>query len=179
VVHISGTAVDSLPRLRWAADITPPWRTIGLESHNAPSSLLALVKVFGVRCAAVCRYPTMPKGPEAHNAAHCEPTPGDWPDDLAPTMKPDDATSADEPLDAIHAMGVSHTSESGPVGGTSADAARDDSSAAAHGAGMSEQGEGLSQHDVHSASRPASDPQQVKDVVRHETLAEHPEGEVA
>lgn len=126
----------------------------------------------------------MPKGPEAHNAAHCEPIPGDWPEGLAPDMKPIDAVSSDENLDAIHAMGASHSSQSGPVGGTSAGAARDDSSAAGHGVGMSEkgvsqQGGGMSQRDSHAASRPAIDPQEIKDVVRHETLADHPQGEAA
>lgn len=56
----------------------------------------------------------MPSGDAAHNAAHCEPTPGDWPEGMAPQMAPADAVSPDEPLDAIHAMGAAHgTSHSG------------------------------------------------------------------
>jgi hypothetical protein len=110
----------------------------------------------------------MPKGPEAHNAAHCEPIPGDWPDP-APLMKPDDAVSPDEPLDAIHAMGASHTPGSGPVGDASAGAARDDSSLQAHG--VSQQGESSG-----SVSKPADDPEGIKGVVRQETLHESPEG---
>lgn len=78
-------------------------------------------------------YPSMPSSTNptaAHNAALCEPMPGDWGEGVAPEMKPLDAISPDEPLDAIHASGGAHSSHapaSGPVGGTSAGAARGDS----------------------------------------------------
>lgn len=119
----------------------------------------------------------MPQGDEAHNAAHCEPIPGEWPDP-APDMKPADAVSPDENQDAIHAAGAAHAPGSGPVGGTSAGAACDDSSFAAHGVGAGEQGCGGGQQqqgaDFHAASRPGDDPQGIKDVVRQETLGEQP-----
>lgn len=58
----------------------------------------------------------MPSGAAAHNAAHCEPIPGDWPEP-APQLAPPDAVSPDEPLDAIHAMGAAHgDSQSGEDG---------------------------------------------------------------
>lgn len=124
----------------------------------------------------------MPQGDEAHNAAHCEPIPGDWPDPV-PVMKPADAVSPDENLDAIHAARAAHAPGSGPVGGTSARAARDDSSFAAHGVGAGEQGGGGGQQqqgtDFHAASRPEDDPQSIKDVVRQETLGEKPQDKAA
>jgi len=115
-------------------------------------------------------YPAMPSGAAAHNAAHCEPIPGDWPEP-APEMKPDDAVSPDEPLDVIHALGQQPTGPSGPVGGASAGAARDDSSLQGHGQQQQQQGGSSG-----SASKPANDPEGIKAVVREETITEHPQG---
>lgn len=117
-------------------------------------------------------YPTMPSGDAAHNAAHCEPIPGDWPEP-APEMKPADAVSPDELLEVIHALGQQHTGPSGPVGGTSAGEARDDSSLQGHGASGQQQHPGDSSG---SASKPANDLEGVKAVVREETTTEHPQG---
>lgn len=136
-------------------------------------------------------YPTMPSGPEAHSAAHCEPIPGDWPEEVAPPVKmPADAVSPNEPLDAIHALGAqAHpTKTGGPVGGASAGAARAESTAggggraqeeegaaAAGGGGGSAESGGGARGD--SASKPADDPAAIKAVVRDETLADnHPHG---
>jgi hypothetical protein len=105
-------------------------------------------------------YPTMPTASTptaAHNAAHCEPVPGDWLPELA--MKPADAASADEPLDALHAAGGAPTE-----GG----AATCDANAAAHG-GASQGGRGEP-----SASKPAGDPEAIKRVVNEETLHGEP-----
>jgi hypothetical protein len=73
-------------------------------------------------------------------------------------------------------------SVSGPVGGTSAGAARDDSSLPAHGQEMTLK-QGNQQHsqqssssDTHAASRPADNPAEIKGVVRKETLADAPQG---
>lgn len=70
----------------------------------------------------------------------------------------------------------------GPVGGTSAGAARDDSSLPAHGQEMATQ-QGKQQHsqqasspNAHAASRPADNPEEIKGVVRRETLADAPQG---
>lgn len=54
----------------------------------------------------------MPSGDAAHNAAHCEPTPGDWPEGMAPEMAPADAVSPDEPLDASQASKQQHSQQS-------------------------------------------------------------------
>lgn len=70
----------------------------------------------------------------------------------------------------------------GPVGGTSAGAARDDSYLPAHGQEMTIE-QGKAQHgqqpgspDPHAASKPANDPDMIKGVVREETLTDAPHG---
>lgn len=130
-------------------------------------------------------YPSIPSGDAAHNAAHCEPTLGDWlehgdDDEAAPQMmmKPADAVSPDEPLDAIHAMGTtSHAAGSGPVGGAAAaggGAARDDS--ALQGDHQHQQQQHQQSSSSQQASKPADDPEGIKAAVRYEALLHGDQG---